>query len=425
VITAVLDDDPTGTQAVKDVPVILDWDDQRAWQAVRADDRSVHLLTNSRAHNRAEAAQLVKRAAQAAQIHLHNPRIVLRGDSTLRAHLWEEYEALRSVLAPQKPDVPLLLVPALPAAGRVTINGVQMIERDGARVPLDSTEYATDGDLSYSTAALAQWAQERSRGHLQAADAIHIPLNQLRAHDGATTLAAALERAASIGRPAAVVPDAETDQDLSVIATGLQQAERSDTTVIVRAAPAFAAVLTGTIAESLTPPPTASRVLVICGSFVPATTAQLAELDRQWPHTTVNASVAALAADDPTAELRRISNAAAQLLDRTGLAVVATDRTRDAALVHASSQQRIALALAGVARTVSAGVVIAKGGITSAVTALHGLGATAARVIGPVLPGVSYWRLPDGRDYLVVPGNVGGPELLAELVASIHVPATV
>ncbi len=67
-------------------------------------------------------------------------------------------------------------------------------------------------------------------------------------------------------------------------------------------------------------------------------------------------------------------------------------------------------------RLVDPGVVIAKGGITSAVTARDGLGARSARVVGPVVTGVSLWQLEAGPAYLVVPGNVGGPGLLAELV---------
>ena len=48
-ITLVLDDDPTGTQAMRDVTVILDWSDPEVWNAVKAGDRAVHVLTNSRA----------------------------------------------------------------------------------------------------------------------------------------------------------------------------------------------------------------------------------------------------------------------------------------------------------------------------------------------------------------------------------------
>ena len=105
---------------------------------------------------------------------------MLRGDSTLRAHLWEEYDALRAVVAPGRADVPLLLVPALPAAGRVTVDGVHLLERDGERVPLDRTEYARDGALAYSDAELGRWADERSGGRLAAADAVDVPLERLR-----------------------------------------------------------------------------------------------------------------------------------------------------------------------------------------------------------------------------------------------------
>jgi len=137
VITVVLDDDPTGTQAVTDVAVVLDWSDPGVWTAVEPGDRAVHVLTNARAHSGAEAAELVASAATAARSRFPGARVILRGDSTLRAHVWEEYEALRSVVTPGRAGVPLLLVPALPAAGRVTVGGVHMLERDGARVVVD------------------------------------------------------------------------------------------------------------------------------------------------------------------------------------------------------------------------------------------------------------------------------------------------
>ena len=149
-ITVVLDDDPTGTQAMSDVSVVLDWSDAAVWNCVQSGDRAVHVLTNSRAHSPEEARELIASAAAAARSQYPGARLVLRGDSTLRAHVWEEYDALRAVVAPERAGVPLLLVPALPAAGRVTIGGVHLLERDGERVPLDRTEYARDGALAYS-----------------------------------------------------------------------------------------------------------------------------------------------------------------------------------------------------------------------------------------------------------------------------------
>ena len=86
-ITAVLDDDPTGTQAMADVPIVLDWSDGAVAAAVRAGDRSVHLLTNSRAHPAAAAAAVTASAARAARAAFPTARLLLRGDSTLRGHV--------------------------------------------------------------------------------------------------------------------------------------------------------------------------------------------------------------------------------------------------------------------------------------------------------------------------------------------------
>ena len=419
-ITVVLDDDPTGTQAAADVPVILDWHSREAWDTVRPDDKAVHLLTNSRAHDEWEAAQLVRSAAAAAHERFPGGRVVLRGDSTLRAHVWEEYEALRSVIHPDRQDVPLLLVPALPDAGRVTIDGVHLLQRQDGRVPLHLTEYAVDGEFAYTSAVLSRWAEERSGGRLAAVDAATVGLDRLRAPDGAQAVAHALLTTSGLGRPAVVVPDAETESDLRTIAEGLRAAEANATPAIVRSGPAFTATLTGTRASTLARPRSTDRgILILCGSFVSTSTLQMEQLSRSFPDVLVDAHVSALAGARWESEIERVTTEARLRLDRNGLVAVATERTRDAALADTASQRRIATGLAQVARQLDAGVVIAKGGITSAVTAREGFGARAARVVGPIRPGVSLWQLPDGRDYIVVPGNVGDPGLLVDLVTSV------
>ena len=61
-------------------------------------------------------------------------------------------------------------------------------------------------------------------------------------------------------------------------------------------------------------------------------------------------------------------------------------------------------------------MVIAKGGITSAVIAGDGFGAEYARIEGPVRAGVALWLLDGTQPFVVVPGNVGDDRLLVELV---------
>jgi uncharacterized protein YgbK (DUF1537 family) len=136
----------------------------------------------------------------------------------------------------------------------------------------------------------------------------------------------------------------------------------------------------------------------------------------------IEVDVRALASSRPDAEIARAAGSTEENLVRSGLAVLATPRERPTALRTLDAGERVALNLARVVARLGGPLptVVVKGGITSAVTLRVGVGATAAEVIGPVLPGVSLWRA-RGRtaqnvDYLVVPGNVGDDALLVDLV---------
>jgi uncharacterized protein YgbK (DUF1537 family) len=143
----VLDDDPTGTQAVTGVPVVLDVDADHL-RRVAEGARAVHVLTNVRALPPAAAERLTFAAAGAARAALPGSRIILRGDSTLRGHVLEEVRAVTRAAFDGVVPV-LLLVPALPAAGRITLGGVHWLATDGDRRPLHETEFARDGTFAY------------------------------------------------------------------------------------------------------------------------------------------------------------------------------------------------------------------------------------------------------------------------------------
>ena len=175
----VLDDDPTGVQTLAGVRVLLDWDAERV-RAALAGRRAVHLITNSRALPPDRVQPLVSGAARVAREAAADARLVLRGDSTLRGHMLEEYLGVRSVVAPGRWPV-LLLVPALPDAGRITVDGVHLFVRDGVPTPLHETEYANDGVFAYASARLLDWAEERSDGLFRAGDGAELSLAALRA----------------------------------------------------------------------------------------------------------------------------------------------------------------------------------------------------------------------------------------------------
>ena len=419
----VLDDDPTGVQTLAGIRALLAWDPARV-RAALAGRPSVHLITNTRALPAERVRAFVADATRAALEGVPDAAVVLRGDSTLRGHLLEEYLAVRDVVAPSGWPV-LLLVPALPSAGRVTVGGVHLFDRDGRRTPLHETEYARDGVFAYSSARLLEWAQERSGGLFQATAGRELHLDVLRS-GGAAAVTDALLALHSSGDPAVLAPDAETLDDLEIVAEGYRVATAGRASVTVRCAPAFAGVLAGTTAPGLVPPPSArDGVLVICGSYVTQSTRQLSRLLAARPGSLVEADVGALAGDEPSSEIAVLAEAVSRRLATDRLAVLATPRERPAETTSLDAGERIAAGLARVVATVSPlpSALVAKGGITAAVTLRDGIGAAEADVVGPVEPGVSLWsaRWPDGGalDYLVVPGNVGDDDLLARLVDAV------
>src|SRR5690242_338007 len=60
----VIDDDPTGTQTVADVELLLAWDEARLRETLQRERQLFYLLTNLRSMPEQEAAALNERAAR-------------------------------------------------------------------------------------------------------------------------------------------------------------------------------------------------------------------------------------------------------------------------------------------------------------------------------------------------------------------------
>ena len=65
-VLVVLDDDPTGTQSVADLPVLTGWSAQDLEWALTQGAKAVYVMTNSRSLDPAEAAQRNREVARAA-----------------------------------------------------------------------------------------------------------------------------------------------------------------------------------------------------------------------------------------------------------------------------------------------------------------------------------------------------------------------
>ena len=149
-VLIVLDDDPTGTQSVADMPVLTRWEVADFDWALDTGAPAVYVLTNSRSLDAGTAAQtnreVVVAAVAAARARGIRPVFASRSDSTLRGHFPLEPEVIAATLAELgEPAVDaVLLVPAFPDAGRLTIGGVHGMVADGEFTPVGETEFAAD-----------------------------------------------------------------------------------------------------------------------------------------------------------------------------------------------------------------------------------------------------------------------------------------
>lgn len=456
-VLVVLDDDPTGTQSVSDLPVLTHWeiDDFRWAFSLKVDGvrpAAVYVLTNTRSLDPAEAAernrQVVAAATAAAGETGTRLAFVSRSDSTLRGHFPLEPKVLaESIISMGGASIDgIVIVPAFPDAGRVTIGGQHYVRTTaGALTPVSETEFAKDATFGFSTSYLPAYVEEKTGGSIPASRVIVLHLGVIRA--GADAIADALAPAVD---STPIVADITGENDLRALALGLEEAERRGKQLLYRVGPPF---VRGRIGQEVRPPLTAAEIdgmwargkasggastaralggLIVVGSHVGQTTRQLARLTEQHASArTIEIDVSQLL--DPLAAAGHIAatvQGAVQAL-AAGDVVLHTSRTLVKTEDPTSSLE--------IARTVSAAVVsvvnkilkttpprfvIAKGGITSSDVAAHGLEIRHAIVRGPMLPGiVSLWEPVDGPaegiPYVVFAGNVGDDESLAQVTRTL------
>lgn len=411
--TVILDDDPTGTQSAQHVRVLLDTSAKLIETELRTVD-TLFLQTNSRAIDEASAVDLVRRirddTLRIARAQNYEVQFVLRGDSTLRGHVFAETEVFRG------PDTLTVFAPAFPAGGRTTVDGVHLVHVHGHDVPAHETEYARDPVFGFSTGVLADYVAQRSTDPV-----VSISLPTIRANPDALTRVFT-----EAPRRAILVPDAQCDSDISAIATAVAAARHHGRDIVVRCAAPLAAALGAVSSTGLLPLPVLTMsqpTLLVCGSHTTGATQQLAALTARFGHpVTVNTTKALL---DPDAAGESAARGLLDQLRNNGLAILSSERTRHDEHNSLDHGEKVMAALVAAVRKIAphAGVVVAKGGITSAEVARGALCAQSGTVLGQIAAGVSAWRLdlPNNRSavYIVVPGNVGDESTLVHALTAV------
>lgn len=448
-VLVVLDDDPTGTQSVHGVPVLTSWtEDDLAW-GLQQGAPCVYVLTNTRALGPDDAArtnrEVVGAGVAAARRLGVDVGFVSRGDSTLRGHFPLETDVITATLRELGEPVPdaVLVVPAFPDAGRITVDAVHYWCTGGADgttgtcTPVGETEFARDATFGYTASDLRDWVAEKSAATssatpVTATDVLALTLAELRRGPEA---AADVLRGARDGR--VVVVDAADENDLRVLALAEELLAGEGRRFLHRVGPPFVRARVGMeprepLAREEVPVGDARGGLVVVGSHVGLTTRQLEQLRGGHPLVDqVELDVASVLDGS-----RREGHLAA-VVDRLvaaladGDAVVSTSRVLttggDAAAsldIAVAVSRAVVEVVQGVVARTAPRFVVAKGGITSSDVARYGLGIRRAVVRGPLLPGlVSLWEPVEGPaagvPYVVFAGNVGDDGSLLAVVRTL------
>ena len=221
--------------------------------------------------------------------------------------------------------------------------------------------------------------------------------------------------------------NAVVQRDVEVIAAGVHLAEEAGATILARTGASYVQARAGLPNR---PPleaadlPTRGEAggLVVVGSHVPKTTAQLAVLLEHTPDwLQVEVAVPMLLDERRDSYLQSMASEIATAIASGRNVVLSTSRelvlgSDDAANLDISA--RVSSALVEIVQAVPRPrFLIGKGGITSSDLATRALGVTRATVLGAVVAGIPVWQLGEearfpGLTYVSFPGNTGGDDAL-------------
>ncbi len=428
----IIDDDPTGPQAVHDVRVYMNWSVDTLKKALRSGEPVFFVCTNSRSLNPEEMRQTtlevgrnLKVAARAEKVGF---LLASRSDSTLRGHFPGEVEALLEGTG-DNPDG-IILAPVFLEAGRYTINDIQYAESDGSLTPVHLTEFSRDPSFSYKNSDLKKWVEEKTGGRIRADDVLSISLETIRT-GGPEAVTEILMNAS---KRTIVVINAAGYEDLEIVGLGISKAEEKGKSFLYRCSASFIKARGGfddksllTVDELL---PGSGPGLIIAGSYVEKTTRQLRVLLDSGLAEGLELRSERL--KDPAEielEIQRVSDYVNTNLSRGITTSVFTSRTVEAGTgtEFLATGRLLMRSLCRLIEslTVTPGFVIAKGGITSIELARTALKARQALAIGQILNGVPVWRLSDAEKwsdipFVVFPGNVGDETALLKAVAVLQ-----
>jgi uncharacterized protein YgbK (DUF1537 family) len=437
----VIDDDPTGSQAVHHVDAVLSLDPAVIGRSLAAPGSVCFVLTNSRSLAEPEAYGLSLRLGELAAAlergHSGRVEVISRSDSTLRGHLRAEVAALceaRRVAGRPGYDG-VLLAPAYFEAGRFTAGDVHWARVNGQPVAAGETEFARDASFGYAASELPAFVAEKHPGELRAADVRALSLADIRRGGPDRVAGVLLALPPQAGTFVAV--NAVDYADLDVVTLGVQQAEAAGRSFLFRSGPSLVQSLAGQdpvppLATVPTSPGRHGHGLVVAGSHTGLTTRQIQHLLAGGGVTPVVLDAGMLLGPGAQAEVAATAGRVRDALSGSDVLLmtsreVLTGAGATASLDIARTVSASLVAVTGQVVSASLPWILTKGGITSHDILATALGVRRAEVLGQLFAGfVSVLRPVDARPEatglpcVVFAGNVGDETSLRAAVTVLR-----
>ncbi|MBT8345484.1 MAG: hypothetical protein KJO60_10970 [Desulfofustis sp.] len=431
----VLDDDPTGTQTVRDIPVLTTWSIPALEAELSEESPVFFILTNSRSMTEESACDLAReiggnllRASEKTGVRVV---VISRSDSTLRGHFPSEVDAAARAL--RKEQLPYLLIPFFLEGGRFTLNDIHYVQERDTLVPAAMTPFAKDAAFGFTRSNLKDYVEEKTQGSIRAEEVISVSLDDIRI--GGPDRVAEVFR--SVPKGAACFVNSASYRDMEVVVAALIQVEKEGYEFLYRTSASFVRSRIGLDAgdgllsgDDLVNPSDNGGLFVI-GSYVPKTTAQTTALFELTDIVPIEVKVDELLDDDKKhLEMKRVVTLTNETLGSGNDAAIYTSRSLVTGKDAASSLEIGRIVSESLVEIVSSMThqpryLVAKGGVTSSDIATKALGIKRAVVIGQALPGVPALRCGEetrypGMTYIIFPGNVGEDDALARIVNKVN-----
>ncbi len=428
----VLDDDPTGTQTMYDVPVLTTWGKDEILRELTDCIPMIFILTNSRSLAAPGANSLAfeigRNIKYASEKSGRNVIVISRGDSTLRGHYPNEVDALGEGLG--WADAPQILIPALFQGGRHTIGDIHYVREGDRLIPAGETPFARDSVFGYQSSNLKEYVEEKSGGRIRHQDVVSVSLEQIRL--GGPEIVSHCISGLLPGQVCIV--NAFSQPDLDVFAAGLYKSIRNGGQFLFRTAASFLNGLAGMSPKELLCSGDLSLNgtggIVVIGSYVPKTTSQFDFLKNSFDAGYIEIIAGELLTPEGFEnEVARVSVLMNNCLRKGNVAVVFTSRKLIEGNNAAENMRiinRVSEGIVGIIRRIEnrPRFVIAKGGITSSDILTKAFHVKKAYVTGQIIPGVPVWKLSDCFSfpdlvYLPFPGNLGGDDAIYNAVSKL------